>query len=330
MDSNVSKNTNSHNFFKLGVKREKIGISVRNLLKLELLSILNLYQQKFKVKIEQKLIASIIENKISISNHKKQSDESIFNLVYFANTKFVPLAYSCPVGLLLAANLSDSMQKTMQQLRQIVSLKTEANLELADSNRCSLLIEIVDRGWINFYLSSKFMSSWLQQSLVWHRRKINLEASLQQVSVELFSAQYFHARCYSLLSLGVREKLITIAPNTAWIKPLAVETILWSDERGELYLSETAEYNLIWQLSHVADVWNEDEDTTKNVEQSLKLAKNVSQSTAIFLANCRFLGEVKAKQPETAIARLGLIALVQLWLQKILQEKLAIAAPRSM
>ncbi|MEL6929298.1 MAG: hypothetical protein AAFO95_11765 [Cyanobacteria bacterium J06600_6] len=61
-----------------------------------------------------------------------------------------------------------------------------------------------------------------------------------------------------------------------------------------------------------------------------QLALNLSEATAIFLADCRFLGGVKVQYPDLALARLGLIALVQLWLQKILVEKLNIAAPKSL
>ena len=62
----------------------------------------------------------------------------------------------------------------------------------------------------------------------------------------------------------------------------------------------------------------------------VKLAFNLAKTVEVFLAECRFLGLVKRETPQKAIARLGLIAMAQYWLQKILLEKLKVAAPNSL
>ena len=339
MDSNVSKNTNSHNFFKLEVKREKLGISIKNLLKQELLLILNLYQQKFNVRIEQNYFASILDTKISISNHKDRSLKQKDSITSLAKIKLTPIVYSCPIGLLLAANQSHALQIVMQQIGQLLS----SNHENADLKLPSISIEIVDRGWINFYLDSKFIAIWLEQSLAWHRRAIINDrepaqreiCSLENTPANLFPVQYMHARCCSLLNLGARENLIGLSIDSAWIiEPIAMKTFFWRNEQNTLWLTEPAERNLLQQLLIVADSWVEEisdrEVWTECNRQWSKLALDLSQATAIFLADCRFLGEVKQRYPQRAIARLGLIALVQLWLKKILNEKLCVAAPKSL
>jgi len=58
-----------------------------------------------------------------------------------------------------------------------------------------------------------------------------------------------------------------------------------------------------------------------------KLAFNLSAAVAVFLADCPFLGKVRRENPQKAISRLGLIALSQYWLKRILLEKLRINAP---
>ena len=73
-----------------------------------------------------------------------------------------------------------------------------------------------------------------------------------------------------------------------------------------------------------------DSQTVNDRDRWSKLALDLSQVTAIFLADCRFLGEIKEQYPKRAIARLGLIALAQCWLQKILVEKLNSSAPTTL
>ena len=338
MDSNVPKNTNSHNLFKLGVEREKVGISIKNLLKQELLLILNSDRHKFNLQIEPKSFISILENKINLPNFRKHSAKQKQNITYPPAAKFVPIVYSCPIGLLLAAYQRHTPQIIMQQIKQLLSAEgANINLELP-----LILIRIVDRGWINFYFDSKFMAAWLERSLIWHWQKITGDrqlnqkiCSLENSALDLFPVQYIHARCCSLLNLAVRENLISISVDDLWIvKPIATKAFTWLDEQNNLWFKETAERNLMQQLSVVADFWvkeiSDREDRKESDRQWTKLALNLSQATAVFLADCRFLGEVKEKYPQLAIARLGLISLVQLWLQRILKDKFAVAAPVSL
>jgi arginyl-tRNA synthetase len=318
MDSNVSKNTNSHNFFKLRLNQEKLGISVKNLLKQELLLILNLYQQKLKLKIEPKLVQNLPEVKISISPGKRS---------HLSKEQFLPIIYACPLGLSLTTNLQQSPSTIMEQLGCLLTAKDDSDLEQGQ-----LLIEIVPLGWINFYLDAKLIANWLGRSLFWSQSNVIDEQqssnraiyTLDKTPPQLFPIQYIHARCCSLLRLAARENMITLSNNLKQIQPS--QSICWLDPEHNLWLTEVAEHNLLQQLLIVSDAWLENTD----VRRWSKLALSLSQNTAIFLADCRFLGEVKQQYPQKAIARIGLIALVKFWLEKILVEKLKIAAPREL
>jgi arginyl-tRNA synthetase len=329
MDSNVSKKTNSHNFFKIRFNQEKLGISVKNLLKQELLLILDLYQQKLNVTIEQKLVTNLLEAKIAISPGKSSLASWKNDSSHLAKVQFLPIIYACPLGLSLATNLQQSPKIIMGQLGYLLASKQDSpDSELPGK----LLTEIVPHGWINFYLDAKFIADWLGGALFWSQSNVIDEQqssnraiyALDRTSPQLFPVQYIHARCCSLLRLAARENLITFAANLEQIKQ--PQSICWLDSRSNLWLTEVAEHNLLQQLLIVSDSWLEN----THVRRWSKLALSLSQNTAIFLADCRFLGEVKQHYPQKAIARLGLIALVQFWLEKILVEKLRVAAPREL
>lgn len=187
---------------------------------------------------------------------------------------------------------------------------------------------LLDSGWLNFYLDSKTLVVWLNKLLNQIQVK---QRSLDVINVHnnistarLLSVQYIHARCCSLLRLGAREKLITLQDNLAqsevlWQSPVAIS---WLDQEQNLWLSELSEYDLLRQLLFVTDIF------TNTVEQDwTEIAMCLSKATTIFFAECRFLGEIKQKYPAKAIARLGLIAIVQYWLELILTEKLNLPAP---
>ncbi len=331
MDSNVSKNTNSHKFFKLRLNQETIGISVKNLLKQELLLILDLYQQNLNIPLNLEFISLVLERKISLypSNRPwllRQNPENHFSQLDFSQLDFVPIIYSCPVGLFLAPQLQMSPTTIVEQLAYLLTAK-QANIDV--EQELILDLEITSSGWLNFVLEPQFIITWLERSLFWINHDLltpTVLTDLAQHSVNLFPIQYIHGRCCSLLHLGAREKLIILKvileENLGQIgwhieQPSA---ILWSG------LSTSAEYAVLRQLLIVTDSWVRHADN----HNWAKIALGLSLDTEIFLAECRFLGEIRQHNPQKAIARLGLIALVQYWLQRILLEKLKIAAPREL
>ena len=108
MDSNVSKNTNSHIFFKLRINGENSAISVENLLERELSLILSLYQQKFNVQIEHSAIATILKNKVAIRDiyRDRQAENSVNE--FGSCQHLISVGYQCPLGLCLSKILQQS------------------------------------------------------------------------------------------------------------------------------------------------------------------------------------------------------------------------------
>ena len=334
MDSNVSKNTNSHNFSKIPLNQEKLTISVKYLLKQQLLSICDLYQQKFNVQIEYQFLVSLLEQKIALANSKiRQFSPGSNTSKISSKLQSIPVVYSCPLGLSLASHLQISLSIVTDNLKQLLISKqnhpaTESNLRLH--------IEILSSGWLNCYLDSQTITTWLEGSLSLLAIKNNnidnqglstnvRVHSLSQIPDDLFPVLYIYARCCSLLRLAARENLIILQGDfeqLGW-QLKQPQLISWSDREHNLWLTEPSAYDLLRQLLMVTDTFANNSDP----DDWVKIALSLSRTTAVFLVDCRFLGEVQQQYPQKAIARLGLIAFVQYWLQRILREKFQVIAP---
>jgi len=331
MDSNVSKNTNSHKFFKILLNQEKFPVSLRNLLKQLLLSTCDLYQQKFNVHIKHSFIATILDSKITLVSpkSKRSSAKNDINPPLF-KPQLIPIKYSCPLGLILVSHLQLSLKIVTANLEQLF---IEQQNNLVGESKPKLQVELVPSGWLNFYWDSQTIENWLDGSLfliqnnvidnnsLWTATKVS---PLDQTPDNLFPAQYIHGRCCSLLRLGAREKLINLQDNFGQINCQFQDpqSISWLDREHNLWFTEPSASNLLRQLLMVTDTFaihGDDHDW-------IKIALALSRATAIFEAECRFFGEIQQQYPQKAIARLGLIAVVQYWLHRILLEKLHIMA----
>lgn len=329
MDSNVSKNTNSHKFCKILLDQKKPTISLKKLLKQLLRSIYDLYQQQFNVQFEHKFVATVVEPEIVLANLKitqlslRNNPGKILD-----EPQSTSIVYSCPFALTLASYCQISPQTVTHNLKTLIipepnSLLTESSLELR--------VEICSSGRLNFYLDSQNLATWLERSLFLIKERMIDEqdlsavttSPLDQTPAKLFPIQYTHARCCSLLRLGERSQLIALQGNFEQLRWSLKDSppVTWLDDNGNCCLSTASEYELLRQLLMVADTF----EGNPNYDEWAKLALSLSLKTAIFQADCRFLGNIQP--PQKAIARLGLIALVQYWLQRILIEKLNLLAP---
>lgn len=329
MDSNVSKNTFSHKFFKLRFTRENGRISIEDLLKCKLGSTINFYQQTANLSLNPQSLATILEPKITLleSSIELISSNSKRDLVFFTS-QLTPIVYGCSIAFVLSSYSTSSPQTIAKILVNL--LDTEQSNDLADSY-LNLNMEITEAGGINFFLDSQSLANWLQQLLIFIQTKNLGDRDLAKVCppdktpANLFPVQYIHSRCCSLLRLAARERLIILKDNNfhnlAWqlIQP---KSISWLDAQNNLWLKEEIEFDLLRQILLVTDSF-----ASKSANWA-KLALNLSDTVAMFLAESCFMGE-KQKYPHRAIARLGLIAITQYWLQRILVEKLNVAAPTS-
>ena len=331
MDSNVSKNTFSHKFFKLRLTHENTSISIGNLLKQKLHSIFDLYSQSINFAIDPQFLYSALEPKIVPLESCIESIAS--NLKIRKNLltlQLTPIVYKCSIGLALGSYLKTSPQIVAMSLASLLNFERD-NIILKSG--FDLYVEIAESGWINFYLDSLSLGCWLKQSWSFtkaesvDKRDLFMVCQLEQTPANLFPVQYVHARCCALLLLAARKKLITLGEDnfSNGVGQLSEpQSISWLDAQNTLWLKDLRELKLIHQLLTVTDAF-----TSRSVKWN-KLAINLSHTAAIFISQCRFLGEIKHEYPHKAIARLGLIVLTQYWLQRVLIEKLNVAAPISL
>ena len=331
MDSNVSKNTFSHKFFKLRFTNENTSIAVKNLLKQKLHSIFSLYLQSVDFAIDPQFFASALEPKIALLKPCIESITANVKIGKVLSTpQLTPIVYKCSIALALGSYFKIAPQ--IIAVNAIGLLKSEPNKIISESG-FDLYVEITESGWINFYWDSLSLSSWLQQSFLFvntqrsSERNLSMICPLNKTPTNLFSVQYVHARCCSLLYLAARKKLFVFQTDNSQTeigRLLQPKSISWLDAQNNLWLKSTVEFQLIHQLLEMTDAF------TNGSAKWNKLAINLSQTTAIFISECRFSGVTRHEYPPEAIARLGLIVLTQYWLQRILVEKLNVAAPTSL
>ncbi|MFB2898478.1 DALR anticodon-binding domain-containing protein [Aerosakkonemataceae cyanobacterium BLCC-F50] len=199
--------------------------------------------------------------------------------------------------------------------------------ELSDDPKKYFTLKVVPPGWLHLQLTDLGIATWLQslaegqggeedKGTRGQGDKESSSFSASTSSQSLFSVQYAHARCGSLLRLAQREG--------SW-GAIAPDAIPWLNEKGELRLTHRAERNLISQLFSALDEMYCPASSKKlNWE---KLAQEISFSWENFYRQCRIWGEVKTEVPELAQARLGLLMATQAILQLLLEDYLGVPAP---
>ncbi|MEL6440750.1 MAG: hypothetical protein AAFQ80_16030 [Cyanobacteria bacterium J06621_8] len=290
-----------------------------------LISIYVEYHQEFQCSVESDVMISTIESKITLVNSSSiDLNSSGNNLQWQSPAHLLPIVYACPLAILIAASEKLSLSMVMENLQ--ILLKEKLN-NITDKSTAKISYLIIDSGWFNFYLHPQMLAHWLQKLL----SQVNLgrvnydggasgltiaKANKLSNSFQLLPAQFIHARCCSVMNLGARAKLMT-----NWQLPQST-FLVWFNEAQNLWSIRLSEYNLLRDLIIVTDRF-----ASQPRSNWSKTALSLSQTTAIFLADCRIFGEVQQRFPQQAIARLGLIAIVQHWLGRILEERLNLPAP---
>lgn len=237
------------------------------------------------------------------------------------------LVYRCAIAFPLAARLKISPLEVAQQLIEFLP-----NLTNLPNNQLPLEVDvqIVPPGWLDFHLSDRTLAQWLEQILLTSNQERQIQGNgTGKSGLNLFPIQYTHARCCSLLRLAQQEGLIQLKPpqlhssTWQWLEP---NPIPWLTKKTKTFLfCHTDEQNLLKKLLLVSDALWEDREPNWG-----KLAFNLSVAIMDFSSSCRIWGEVKNHHPQLAQARLALIAVCQVLLRQILQEKLSTLAPLEM
>ena len=303
MDNNVSKNTFCYIFLKSDSREENLAI--KKLLNQRILESIELYQRHRDLNTQFNAITPLKTHKISLSSLKKKSS---LNIVYRSAIAF-PLANYWHLSPL---NIAQKLREFL--LTTDVISTTQPILDFK--------VQVSAPGWIDFYMHNHALAVWLEEVVDWVIQEQRGDREQRgRGDKDFFAVQYAHARCCSLLRLGHQEKLIKIKHKyLAWeiVEPL---NLSWVDARDIFLLNHPAEKYLLMQLLIVV----EELITNSQKVNWAKLAHNLSKAFLDFWADCPIYGEVQQEKPSLAKARLGLIALVQYFLAKILRDKLLIS-----
>ncbi|BAU66933.1 hypothetical protein STA3757_43390 [Stanieria sp. NIES-3757] len=310
MDNNVSKNTFFDKFFKL--HREFDSIAIKNFLQQQLWYAIESYQQEHNFYVLSQSLVTLIPEKIILSRSQTIKSDQI--------------KYRCAICFPLASQWQLSPLVLAKELIHIFSSIQNSSQETS----LEFELELMASGWIDFSLKQSGLINWLDQLITFLKTTATVTryTALQGQNLlrlhennhlcnhnNLFSLQYVHARCCSLLRLGEREGLIKLkASNFAvgsW-NLLTPCSFSWLNSQGDFLLNDESDRALILELVNLVDVFASAESFN-----GLKLAENLSQAIIDFEVNCRIFGEIS---PQLAQARLGLVALGQYFLALLIQQ----------
>ena len=269
------------------------------------------------------------------------------------------LAYVSAIALLLEKSWSqpaaEIAQKLTESLVQTSKLSDfEAQFPPLQSVWKSFLFDANSTGWITLKLSDQGLAKWLEiliyffqgfknsshqmndwdeNSQIYLRdstaslhpiRKITHNRDFFRNSTDVLLAQHAHARCCSLLRLGMQAGLIQLAafPRGRSI----VEPLPWLGENASLRFQHSSEHQLIRQICQNLDEISLVNDFSEP-ERTLKQVSRLSQAFRRFYADCLIFNEVKVNNPALAQVRLGLVDLVRSLLHLLLEDGLGIPAP---
>lgn len=215
------------------------------------------------------------------------------------------MGYRSAIALQLSAKHSDAVQEIAQSL-----------VAMAMQQQSEWEFQAIEGGWIEGRLGDRALADWLQYSLDDESISNPLEKGETPLTAELFPIQYAHARCCSLLQMAHRSRIIELVnpdavPPGRWRKPQRIF------EDFSTNLQHSAEWELLGQIWDVLDRLAIAPEASQ-----LKSARRLSEAWLQFERCCRIWGEVQRNQPQLAQMRLGLVAIAQKLLWRLLREHL--------
>jgi len=256
--------------------------------------------------------------------------------------------YVSPIALKLTlSNSQYSKQQTVNLAeklayllnRDIITATTTTDLLPLDRIGQHFVAQIDQSGWIHFKLETVGLQEWLKvlcdrlPTFVLQKQDLPITALLppspdphHQVS---FAVLHAHARCCSLLRLGMQEQIVQLDPLNSKLAVWKIKNpdpIAWLNANGQLYCIHPAEQHLIAQIVNTLDelICNTSSFST---QQIWKLAQQLSQAFQQFDAECRIFGATKTDDRPLSQARLGLILITQALLNWMLRSGLRLSPP---
>ena len=211
MDSNVSKETFLHKFFKLPFIKEKTSLSVGELWEQMLLSTLHLSQQKSYFALTPKFIADSLGRKMVVL-------QPFIEPIYSSSQKHqvllisqsTPIVYSSSIALVLASFTKNNPQTIAKYLVDLLIFQQDC---IDPRLYLNSTIEVANSGFINFYLDAKSIAIWLERSFALIEAKNSSSQNLlptppldNSYPNFIFQHNMFHSRLLLFIKPGSKRK----------------------------------------------------------------------------------------------------------------------------
>ncbi|MEM6752881.1 MAG: DALR anticodon-binding domain-containing protein [Cyanobacteria bacterium P01_C01_bin.38] len=185
-------------------------------------------------------------------------------------------------------------------------------------------IEVLPSGLIQIQVTDSLLAVWLQSFIEPNKSietaPVKFKVLEHGLSDCVFSIQYVHARCCSLLKLAQQEKLVDFDIN---VNKYSSVPIPWLKSDGQLRLNHQAERYLIGSLVRIIDELHPVVACQVKWEGA---ALGLVRAFEAFWSSCRIHDDLKTTTPELVMARIGLLMTTQSVLRFLLEEKLGISA----
>lgn len=245
--------------------------------------------------------------------------------------------YQCPLALQLAPRFLPGGVSRASPI-EIIKIAEKFRSHLPLTPEISWQSQVLPSGIINFSLSNRSLADWLENLRLDFLRlnspkgQITIDGSPKlnpaQKNPDYFPLQYTHARCCSLLRLAAAEGLVHLQGQG---KIAETPKIPWLDRHNTWQLVTPQAQQLINQLVNLVDEFDintsEEPSSPTQRKKRQKLSTKISLSFEEFYRYNRIFGAECRENFPLAQARLGLVALTQGGLQKLLEEYLGAIAP---
>ncbi len=320
MDNNVSKNRFFSRSIQLVLILDQISIKQIILKQLRNAIIQRLALDEIAIYRTENCIAQKLDRVLTSLSDK---------VILQDNSDFPSLVYCCAIAFPVA-NLCGL--PSLQVAQELVSLLPINTQESAAEYTLQFTVRVIKNGLIEFVLSDRSIGLWLELGIRrwgdgemgrWGDKGDRGERGDKDTreigDYNLFPVQYVHDRCCSLLRLGEREGLINLIDGdfqTDTWQIVNPNPFKYYCDANIGYFYESAELNLLRRISVIIDYISD--RNSPDPKTGIQLALNLSDACLEFIAACRIFGSVAQNQRDLAIARLGLIVIVQRCLQTLI------------
>lgn len=275
-------------------------------------------QVALRALLQNYLLAVIIASELGQQLEEQVGQLTTQHIPVYRLKDFGQYTYRCSVAFAAAKMLSVSTLPVAEQVWQGLC---QHRLNCSNAEFLEFQVKLVSPGWLEFQMSHPL--AWL--NFVVHHPPQSRRCKLDQEH-DLFSAQYAHARCCSLLRLARRQNLIEFNDNflrsgQGGIRSIGFNANIASQTMAES-LPDLTERKLLAMLMTVVDTRD-----SLSPEEATQHLQALGQGLLDLDAHCRIWGEVQTNNPQWVQARLVLLAGVQIWLRWLLETQLGAIAP---